>query len=291
MAERVSDKLVWGDGEDITDYLRRVDAYVLSVGDEKKAVGKALLGLGSRIGIIDSLSEEDKKNIKNLKSALRREFGETVQCSQRLFQNRTKKEGETYGMFMSALRTLFQGAYAPPTSPGQSVPDVLPVGIALIKSQFLNGVAPAVAAQLRLHFSDATLEELPQHARQIEEAFGLKGQTTHLCQVGEGATETSQIAELRREVQSLSEAVNAIRAPAAGRGGGQQGFSGRSPGMGRGRGSGPLVCWTCGEAGHLQRSCLRAPVGRGRGQAAPVVCWSCGRYGLVRSACRGLPLN
>ena len=64
MAERGSDKLVWGDGEDITDYLRRVDAYVLSVGDEKKAVGKALLGLGSRIGAIDFLSEEDKKQHK-----------------------------------------------------------------------------------------------------------------------------------------------------------------------------------------------------------------------------------
>ena len=65
------------------------------------------------------------------------------------------------------------------------------------------------------------LQELPQHARQVEDAFGLKEQTMHLCQVGEGATETNQIAELWREVQSLSEAVNAIRSPAAGRGRGR----------------------------------------------------------------------
>ena len=144
-----------------------------------------------------------------------------MQCSQRLFQNRTKKEGKAYGMFMSALRTLLQGAYAPPTSPGQSVPGVSPVGIVLIKFQFLNGVAPAVTARLRLYFSDATLQKLPQLqcSGQIEEAFGLRGQTMHLCQVGEGATETNQTAELWREVQSLSEAVSAIRAPAAGRGG------------------------------------------------------------------------
>ena len=30
----------------------------------------------------------------------------------------------------------------------------------------------------------------------------------HLCQVGEGATETNQTAELRREVQSHSEVVS-----------------------------------------------------------------------------------
>ena len=61
--------------------------------------------------------------------------------------------------------------------------------------------------------------------------------------------------------------------------------------MGRGLGSGQLVCLTCGEVGHLQRSCLRAPVGGGRGQATSVACWSCGRFGHVRSACRGLALN
>ena len=288
MAERGTDKLVWGDGEDITDYLRRVDAYVLSVGDERKAIGKALLGLGSRIGVIDSLSEDDKKSITNLKEALRREFGEMVQCNQRLFKARTKRDSETYGMFMSALRSLFQGAYAPPTPPGQSVPDDLaPVGITLIRSQFLGGVAPVVATQLRLLFPEATLEELPQHARQVEEAVGLKGQTSHLCQVDEGQSDTTQIAELRREVQSLTEAVNAIRAPVPGRGDLQQEVAGRGSGMVRGRGGRQLACWTSGEVGHLQRSCLRAPLGRGRGQAAPIVCWSCGRVGHVRNACRG----
>ena len=95
MPERGSDKFVWSDGENITDHLRRMDAYLLSVSDERKAIGKALLGLGSRIGVIDSLSEEDKKSMKNLKAALLREFCETVPCSQRLFQARTKKEGET----------------------------------------------------------------------------------------------------------------------------------------------------------------------------------------------------
>ena len=67
MADHRDHRLVWGDGEELSDFLRRMDAYLLSVGDEKKAVGKALLGLGSKIGVMDSFSEEDTKNIKNLK--------------------------------------------------------------------------------------------------------------------------------------------------------------------------------------------------------------------------------
>ena len=82
MAERGSDKLVWGEGETIQDYLRRVDAYAL-LGDEKKTIGKTLLGLGHRISVIDSLSDTDKSSVTNLKAALLREFGDTTQRSER----------------------------------------------------------------------------------------------------------------------------------------------------------------------------------------------------------------
>jgi len=71
--------LVWGEGEPIRDYLWRADAYAL-LGDEKKAIGKTLLGLGSRIGVIDSLSN-DKKTVANLKAALLSEFGEAAQVN------------------------------------------------------------------------------------------------------------------------------------------------------------------------------------------------------------------
>ena len=74
--QRLSDG---GEGEPIRDYLRRADAYAL-LGDEKKAIGKTLLGLGSRIGVIDSLSN-DEKAIANLKAALLREFRETAQVN------------------------------------------------------------------------------------------------------------------------------------------------------------------------------------------------------------------
>ena len=77
MMER-DNRLVWGDGEDLDDFLRRVDACRLTVGDESKAVGKALLGLGSRINVIDSLSEDDKKDVASLKAVLRWEFGNSA---------------------------------------------------------------------------------------------------------------------------------------------------------------------------------------------------------------------
>ncbi|KAF0290456.1 hypothetical protein FJT64_001208 [Amphibalanus amphitrite] len=90
--ERGSDKLVWGEGETIQDYLRRVDAYAL-LGDEKKTIGKTLLGLGHRISVIDSLSDTDKSSVTNLKAALLREFGDTTQQSQRQFLTRRKRDG------------------------------------------------------------------------------------------------------------------------------------------------------------------------------------------------------
>ena len=336
MAERVSDKLVWGEGETIYDYLRRVDAYAL-LGDEKKTIGKALLGLGHRISVIDSLSEEDRKSVKNLKAALLREFGDTTQQSQRQFLTRQKRDDETYGMYLSALRALFKAAYA--SSPGQSSDDEMsPVGRALVKSTFLAGIDNAVAGQLRLLFPDADIQDLPTHAKAIQEAVGLQHRVTGVSQVAEQAVESDQIAALRSEVQTLTAAVDAIRLadtgrgraaalafgrgcgaalggvgagllgsqgppvarppavpdrPAAGRSGAPRaGTWGSDPGeAGRGRASRGPTCWTCGESGHVQRWCTRAPLARGRGRPAPVVCWACGEFGHTRYQCPRAHLN
>ena len=101
------DKLAWGDGEDLEAFLRRLDACRLAVGDEKKAVGKALLGLGSRIAVMDALSEEDTKDVASLKTALRREFGPSQSWYQDRLNQRRKQPSETYGMFLSDLLSLF----------------------------------------------------------------------------------------------------------------------------------------------------------------------------------------
>ena len=337
MAERGSDKLVWGGGETIQDYLRRVDAYAL-LGDEKKTIGKTLLGLGHRISVIDSLSETDKSSVTNLKAALLREFGDTAQQSQRQFLTRRKRDGETYGMFLSALRVLFQSAYA--SSPGQSSTDEnSAVGMALIKSTFLSGIDSGVAGQLRLQFPDANIQELPTHARAIEEAMGLRNGKADVCQVAEQSGKPDQIAALRSEVQTLTEAVNAIRFADAGRGRAAGPVLARGGGAAQGRGGaaqrgsrgppgappaapvwtaagrsgaprvgtwegGPggagrgydadargVTCWTCGEPGHVQRWCTRAPLVRGRGRPAPLVCWVCGEFGHTRYQCSSAYLN
>ena len=323
-------KLVWGDGEELSDFLRRIDAYLLSVGDEKKAVGKALLGLGSRIGVMDSFSEEDTKNVKNLKLALQREFGRTPRWYSDAFGVRGKLSTETYGMYLAALRVLFVGAF-PDADPGS------PVGAALLKSRFLDGISSPVATQLRLMFPDAAVTELPEHARKVEEAFcSPSSSKPAIQQVGEGRlkeeSEQDPVAQLRAEVAELTRSVQAIRAgvtssasgadaataradvtserPGSGGGarradrfpGGAQGraqrggrwgpqdFSGhpvpeRGGGSVRGRG---FRCWTCGDTGHMQRECVRSPIGRGRGRPAPVVCWRCQEFGHTQYDC---PLN
>ena len=99
---------------------------VLSVGDEKKAVGRALLGLGSRISVMDSLSETDTKDVASLKAALRREFGNSSRWYQDSFEKRRQQPGETYGMFLSSLRSLFRSAF-----PGTETDS--PVAAALLK--------------------------------------------------------------------------------------------------------------------------------------------------------------
>ena len=328
MADHRDHRLVWGDGEELSDFLRRMDAYLLSVGDEKKAVGKALLGLGSRIGVMDSFSEEDTKNIKNLKLALQREFGRTPRWHGDAFRDRSKLTTETYGMYLAALRSLFLGAF-PGTEPES------PVGAALLRRRFLDGIPSSIAAQLRLMFPDVPVAKLPEHARQVEEAVSVPSAAKPVIQqVGEGrrreeSAEQDPITQLRAEVAELTRSVQAIRAgvtssvsgaeAAADRSGvtssrprsesgarradwgtggvqgrGQRGgswdprnFSGRSgPERGgraaAGRG---FRCWTCGEAGHMQRECVRSPLGRGRGRPAQVVCWRCEDFGHTQYDC------
>ena len=321
-------RLVWGDGEDLDDFLRRIDAWRLSVGDEKKAVGKALLGLGSRISVMDSLSEEDTKDVRSLKAALQREFGNSAGRYQDNFAKRRRHPEETYGMFLSSLRSLFRGAF-----PGTL--DDSPVAAALLKSRFLDGINPAVSSQLRLLFPEVAVDKLPDHARRVDEALASPASQSAPVQqvmVGEGgAVEGGELAQLRGEVAELTRVVQAIRsggppphpprgaAAAAGSTRGavtsprgsaavrcwtcgaqghvqgecshtQRGWAGRrGPGAAGGEERvSRLTCWTCGSSGHVQRECFRAPVGRGRGRPAPIVCWRCNEFGHTQFNC---PLN
>lgn len=88
-------RVVWAEGEDLETFIRKVKAYRLQVGDEKKAVGKALLGLGTRIGIMDSLTEADTSSVTSLQAALQREFGSSTRSYQTAFGTRNKLPGET----------------------------------------------------------------------------------------------------------------------------------------------------------------------------------------------------
>lgn len=319
-------RLVWGDGEELDDFLRRIDACRLSVGDEKKAVGRALLGLGSRISVMDSLSETDTKDVASLKAALRREFGNSSRWYQDSFEKRRQQPGETYGMFLSSLRSLFRSAF-----PGTETDS--PVAAALLKSRFLDGIKPAVSAQLRLLIPDVTVDKLPEQAKRVDEALvSSVSPAAPVQQVGDNsAVEGGELAQLRGEVAELSRMVSAIRSggpppgpprgaaaagpPARGavtsqRGpalvrcwscgaqghvqaecrGGPRGPAG-GPGLGAAGGEereSRLTCWTCGSPGHVQRACVRAPVGRGRGRPAPVVCWRCNEFGHTQFDC---PLN
>ena len=318
-------RLVWGEGEDLDDFLRRINACRLSVGDEKKAVGKALLGLGSRISVMDSLSEDDTKDVQSLKTALRREFGNSSRVYQDNFEKRRQQPEETYGMFLSSLRSLFRGAF-----PGTDMETA--VVAALVKSRFLDGISPTVSAHLRLMFADVTVDKLPEHARRVDEALSSTvSKTAPVQQVNEDATAAAQdgeLAQLKGEVAELSRMVQAIRSSgpppqppraaaaaanfaggavtsrrgpdrvrcwACGAQGHVQAECGRVP-RGRDGGPGPradggeegkprLACWTCDSLGHMQRECLRAPLGRGRGRPAPVVCWRCNEFGHTHFDC------
>ena len=195
-------RLVWGDGEELDDFLRRVDACRLSVGDEKKAVGKALLGLGSRISVMDSLSENDTKDIASLKAALKREFGNSSRWYQDSFEKRRQQPGETYGMFMSSLRSLSRGAF-----PGSDTET--PVAAALLRSRFLDGIKSAVSAQLRLLTPDVAVAKLPDQAKRIDEALASSvSQAAPVHQIGENsAAEGGELAQLREEIAELSRTV------------------------------------------------------------------------------------
>ena len=156
-------RVVWGEGEDLETFMRKVKAYRLQVSDEKKAVGKALLGLGTRIGIMDSLTENDTSSVAALQAALQREFGSSARSYQTAFGARTRLPSETYGMFLAALKSLFVKAF-PDTKPDTSVAK------ALIKTRFLDGISSTVSSQLRLLSPELDLDSLPARAKEIEEA-------------------------------------------------------------------------------------------------------------------------
>ena len=198
-------RVLWGEGEDLDSFMRKVDAYKLAVGDEKKAVGKALLGLGSKIGVMDSLSEEDTKNVSSLKAALRREFGNSPQRYQQAFSQRKKLSGETYGMYLASLRNFFIGAFT--DTPLDSA-----VTKALLKTRFLDGVDQAIASQLRLLFPDADVDSLPGHAKHVHEAVSTSGTSPAVSHIDEtkGTGETGQVEQLQRQMAELSQSVMAI---------------------------------------------------------------------------------
>ena len=121
-------------------------------------------------------------------------------------------------MHLSALRALFQTAHA--SSPGQSSTDEKSaIGQSLIKSTFLGAIDTAVAGQLRLLFPDADIQDLPRHAKENQdESVGLHNRNTGVCQVADRSVEPDQIAALRSEVQTRTEAVNAIHFADTGQG-------------------------------------------------------------------------
>lgn len=359
-------RVVWGEGEDLEAFMRKVKAYRFQVGDEKKAIGKALLGLGTRIGIMDSLSDADTSSVASLQAALQREFGSSTRSYEAAFGARTRHPGETYGMFLAALKSLFVNAF-PDSKPDTSVAK------ALIKTRFLDGISSTVSSQLRLLSPDLDVDKLPARAREIDEAVGgLEGKPSvsavgstptdggtgrqgSSCQAG---CDPTCIAQLRAEVSELSRSVLAIRdvvtgaagggnsspgpgeggvalvsppvgpagrgrvgppawrrggaaalGPRAGRGqpdggvtlardpavssGGPPGWQRRNQGAywgctNRGMeygGMNSATCWTCGETGHIQRFCTRAPLARGRGRSSPVVCWRCRDFGHTQNDC------
>ena len=169
--------MVWAEGEDLETFIRKVKAYRLQVGDEKKAIGKALLGLGTRIGIMDSLTEADTSSVTSLQAALQREFGSSTRSYQTAFGTRNKLPGETYGMFMTALKSLFVSAF-----PG-TTPDT-PVAKALIKTRFLDGISSTVSSQLRLLCPDLDVDKLPLRAKEIDEAVAGPEGKPSVCAVG-----------------------------------------------------------------------------------------------------------
>ena len=301
------DKLAWGDDEDLETFLRRLDACRLAVGDEKKAVGKALLGLGSRIAVMDALSEADTKDVASLKQALRREFGPSQSWYQDRFNQRRKQASETYGMFLSDLLSLFRGAF-PGSEPGT------PVAAALLRGRFLDGIASDVAAQLRLMYPKVEVDKLPIHAKEIEEA--VHRSPVKVNQLAAGAVDDqAAVHELRAEVADLSRAVFEIRTavgstsrPAgASAGGGVTSFGAGRVDQGAARRdrdhtrSSVKVNWESGPHGRAQgqREGGEAagpdwPIpGRGRSgyRGGQMRCWTCGFPGHRQVECTQAPVG
>ncbi|KAF0293915.1 Homeotic protein spalt-major [Amphibalanus amphitrite] len=144
---------------------------------------------------MDSLSEDDKKDVASLKAALRREFGNSTRWYQESFEKRRKKPEETYGfggMFWPASG-LGLPPMGVPSLPGAETAARLPTGtdspgplswtalreLALLQSTLFSlqhqqllqlGLIQQLQSQLQLPAHDSDSESIAEDGASVSES-------------------------------------------------------------------------------------------------------------------------
>lgn len=268
-------------GGDFSLWMRRFEAYAQAAAITEKQLPNALLSLlddaAFRAFDLLGLTPEDTGNYKALVKALAKRFAPSSGEPELRFQlgQRRQQPTETIDEFADSLLDLTNRAY----------PDLEPaVRMHLARDRFIAGVKADYVQEHLLQNPPSTLDEARSAAKRLEAARTTRkhmqaamGPATSSyamefvpkeappTEVAATSHESGLLEAVRKNTETLQELMQQMTKLQLGES--SMAFTGRaSARRGTFRRRQPLVCWKCGEPGHLRRDCQSGnwqwPVGR-----------------------------
>ena len=293
-------RLLWKKDEDVKKWLLRVETYAAARGwNNNKMAAMAAIGLpDDKVEFLLTVPEDDRKDWTKLKKAILDEYRSDPASSEQAFLSRMREPGESFLVYFAVLERLYREAFGI-----EEATALTETSQKAVTRQFLRGIPQAISTKLQIDYPDETYTNLAKHARRIEEVLARTQPPAEQVATVESSDNDSKLDTLRNELKELkmlvqehvnpepSDDVNVV--------------SSKQPTP---RFATPRKCFSCGSTTHLQRDCIRAPPGRGRGRRqgrsyrsgpnnqfskaqGSMTCFNCGGVGHVASQCSSPRLN
>ena len=240
--------------------------------DERKAMILGLCLKDEARVVLASLSLAERHSYLAVSTALTQSFApkEKVHLYQAELKAKRKRADESMTDLGREIAKLVRLAYPTADAATKEV-----VGI----NAFLDAL-PGPAADMKLHVIKGrprTLQEAVAHATEVDaviQAEGRKSQKRDVRMVGEPTVTSSleiqiqEIQKMQRELQeALTQAQKNLSAPMGRNDRGS--YSGKRQGGSSSRSYGDVICYGCGEKGHISRYCPKLKAQRGASSPSP----------------------
>ena len=266
--------------DELEPWLDRFDAIIEAEGKEQKAAAIMRTCLkGDAAMVIQSMSEDDRKQIDAIKEELRKNFGKRKDelAAQREFHSRKLEPGETIGKYVRSLKKLAVEGFLKCVGAGLD---------SIIKGQFIEGLPSDLSDQLstalQYKVAEASLVDVVNFASnwqkyQTRETFQACEKTIHVAQV---ETDINRIVSeaVETAVKGLEETISSMVDAQVNRIYKNTSLDTNRNGRPQSRRPEPNSkrCFECNQVGHLRRNCPQR-----------MQCFRCQRFGHRAAVCPG----